>query len=81
MELLLYKNSNGESIISYASSYGHDDVVRFLLRHGIEANQENTNGTISLHSAAYNGHYQVAELELLLVKQLLMGLLRCILLH
>lgn len=58
----LNKRSYGENILSYASSYGHYDIVRFLLRQGIDVNEENLHNTISLHGAAYNGHYEVAAL-------------------
>lgn len=51
--------------VHLAASYGHEDLVAFLMAHGEEATLTmNTSGKSPLHCAAENGHVDIADVLL-----------------
>lgn len=62
--LLDARDSDGRTPLSYAAENGHDDIARFLLAKGAEAQSGGTLGRMPLHWAALKGHSEVVRLLL-----------------
>lgn len=56
----------GDLCIEYASENGHVDIVKELLRHGVDPNSRTIEDETPLHNASYNGHLDIVK-ELLMV--------------
>ena len=48
--------------LHYASMFGHEDIVRMLLKHSADVDIQNNNGSTPLHCAVRNSHYHIANL-------------------
>eukprot|EP00938_MAST-03A_sp_MAST-3A-sp1_P005266 g5266.t1 len=48
--------------LHYASMFGHEDIVRMLLKHSADVDIQNNNGSTPLHCAVRNSHYRIANL-------------------
>ncbi|KAL7960442.1 ankyrin repeat-containing domain protein [Trichoderma compactum] len=62
--LLDARDSDGRTPLSYAAENGHDDIARFLLAKGAEAESGGNDGLTPLHRAALSGHSGVVRLLL-----------------
>lgn len=51
----------GGSLLTVAASFGHEDIVTFLLSQGADPNAPNARRATALHHAAYGGHTGVVE--------------------
>ncbi len=49
-------DSEGNSALYYAATYGYADICELLLKKQADANQHNTGGKLALHSACENNH-------------------------
>ena len=61
------KDSNGFTILHYASMNGHDDTVRTLLESGAspaDLNACNKNGSTAIYVASQNGHLGIVDMLL-----------------
>nr|XP_054757410.1 ankyrin repeat domain-containing protein 65-like [Lytechinus pictus] len=52
---------DGEKLIHISSQGGHLDIVKYLVRHGVEIEDKDRRGNSPLHHAAYGGHLDVVE--------------------
>lgn len=55
------KNSNGWTALMYASSFGHESVVDYLLKHNAQLNLKNPDGYTALMLAVISGDATVVS--------------------
>ena len=53
-----------ETLLSMASSVGHEEVVRLLLGKGADVNMADADGWTPIHWAAHRGHIEVVRILL-----------------
>jgi ankyrin repeat protein len=56
-----YKDSNGNSVLHYATEYGHLKVIVFLIEHGAHITDRDQDGMTLLHIAARSGHMHIIQ--------------------
>ena len=56
------KRIDGDTVLIWASKYGHTEIAAMLLAAGADVNTKNHNGWTALHLASQNGHTEIVKL-------------------
>jgi ankyrin repeat protein len=64
MKNLNITDYEGRTPLHYASRYGHDAIIEFLLEKGLDVSQSDYDGATPLHQAAFGGHVNTVQLLL-----------------
>lgn len=56
------QNYNDATALIYASTFGHKDIVNYLLKNGADATIKDNRGNTALSHAKMQGNNEIAEL-------------------